>query len=157
MTNRREYIFLAIASTVLIFSVVTIHNVATIYSGNPTIFSFNLSHYFLIFLPLFVAVVLLLSAPTIALPGKVLEIYAFAVSFLAILVWVYSNFIVLDFGPLNGQEWNFQPVEEYRIVEIIGIVFASFILFYILINSPKVIFYFIIALNILLMIPTARR
>lgn len=155
MTNRKEYQFLAISSIILTFSVVTIHNVAEIYIGNPTSFSFNLSHYFLIFLPLFVAIVLLLSAPTIVLPDKMLEIYAFAISFLAILIWIYSSFIVLDFGPLNGQESDFRAVEEYRVVEIAGIAFASFIFFYILINSPKVIFYFTVALNILLMIPTA--
>ena len=153
--KKREYIYLAIASTVLLSSIVTIHNTATIYSGNIDNFSFNYSHYFLILLPLFVALAMLLLVPTIVLPGKVLKFYVLVVSFLAVLVWVYSNFIVLDFGPLDGQEWDFRIIKKYRVVEIVGIIIISFILFYVLLNSPKVILYFFISLNVLLMVPTA--
>ena len=153
--KRKDFIYLAIASAVLFASIITIHNPATVYIGNVEIFSLELRHFLLVSGIPFVSIAIVLVAPALVVRGKILHVYAFALSYLAILVWIYSNFIVLDFGLMDGRDWDFAIVDKFRWVEIPAIILSWFLLPFMVINKPRIFLYFFVFLNFALLVPTA--
>jgi hypothetical protein len=106
-SDRATFIALTSAASVLFASVFALHNIAGVHSGNLAGFHFALHQVFYIAGPLFLALAAYLIAPAFVLKGARLRGYAFIVAYLAVAAWVYSNFVVLDFGLLDGEIWDF--------------------------------------------------
>lgn len=156
MTNiSRDFRYVSAASAALLASVLLLHNVATVYTGNVEEFSFGLSHIYIFLIPLFLLTWFLLAGPAILLKGTALKVYAVTLSFLGILAWIYSNFIVLDFGLLDGRQLRFDLLKDYRVGEAVAIVVGWFVFGFALIRLPRVFLSFVVILNIGLWIPTA--
>lgn len=154
-SDRATLIALTSAASVLFASVFALHNIAGVHSGNLAGFHFALHQVFYIAGPLFLALSAYLIAPAFVLKGGRLRGYAFVIAYLAVAAWVYSNFVVLDFGLLDGEIWDFEPLKKYRAVEIAALIGAGFALWLAVVKRPKVTLYFLVFLNIALIGPTA--
>jgi hypothetical protein len=154
-SDRATFIALTSVASVLFASVFALHNIAGVHSGNLAGFHFALHQVFYIAGPLFLALAAYLIAPAFVLKGGRLRGYAFIVAYLAVAAWVYSNFVVLDFGLLDGEIWDFEPLKKYRTVEIAALIGAGFALWLAVVRRPKIVLSFLVLLNIALVGPTA--
>ena len=109
---------------------------------------------FYVTVPAFLFVCAYLMAPAFWLHGKRLRRYAFVITYLAVLAWLYSSFVVLDFGLLDGELWDFEPLKRYFILEIAGLIGAGVGLWFLLGRLPRICLYFLVILNIGLAAPT---
>jgi hypothetical protein len=153
--DRATFIYLTLASSTLFASIFTLHNIASVHSGNLEGFHFALYQIFYVSGPVFLILSAYLIAPAFILSGKRLQGYAFIISYLAVLVWIYSNFIVLDFGLLDGKLWDFEPLKKYLIVETAALIGAGLVFWFAMIRRPKIFLYFLVFLNMALVGPTA--
>ena len=154
VVTNRDFKYVVIWSAILLTSILFVHNVATVYAGNVEEFQFQLVHFFIFSVPLFLVNALVLAGPAIYLRREALKIYASGISFLAILAWLYSNFIVFDFGLLDGQDIRFQIAEDYELIEIAGIVVCAFLCGFLMVEKPRILSFFLICVNLVLLIPT---
>ena len=154
-SDRATFISLTMAASLLFASVFALHNIAGVHSGNLAGFHFALHQIFYLSAPLFVLLAAYLIAPAFVLKGGRLKGYAFVVTYLAVAAWIYSNFVVLDFGLLDGEIWDFAPLKEYRTVEIAALIAAGFALWLAVAKRPKVTLYFLAFLNVALVGPTS--
>lgn len=153
--ERKELKRLAIASATFLSAVFALHNVAVIYSGNSESFSFGLKHIFLVALAAFVVTALVLSLPAVVLRNAPLRVYAYSLCFLAAAAWIYSGFLVWDFGHLDGGGWDFSKFDKFRFYEISGLIAAWFAFYKVVVNRPRVFTYLFLFLNVALTVPTA--
>jgi hypothetical protein len=153
--ERGTFLHLALAASVLFAAVFSLHNVASVHSGNSEGFEFALYQVFYVTGPVFLFTCAYLMAPAFWLHEIRLRIYAFAISYIAVLAWVYSNFVVLDFGLLDGKVWDFEPLKRYLYLEIAVLIGAGAGLWFLLNRLPRICFYFLVILNIGLAGPTA--
>ena len=153
--DRATFIYLTLASSTLFASIFALHNIASVQSGNLEGFHFTLRQIFYVSGPVFLVLAVYLFAPVYILSGKRLRGYAFIISYLAVLVWIYSNFVVMDFGLLDGEIWDFEPLKDYLYVEIIILIGAGLAFWFALLAWPKIFLYFLVFLNIVLVGPTA--
>lgn len=153
--SRTTFRQLTLASSILFASVFTIHNIASVHSGNLAGFHFALHQVFYVSGPLFLFIFGYLFVPSFGLSGIRLRGYAFIITYFALLFWIYSNFIVMDFGLLDGSLWNFAPLNDYRFVEIATLVGAAVAVWTTMARWPKVCLYFLVGLNVALVGPTA--
>ena len=151
----RDFGYIAVWSAILLTSILFVHNVATVYAGNVEEFQFQLIHLFIFSVPLFLVSSLVLAGPAILMRRGALRIYASVISFLAILTWLYSNFIVFDFGLLDGQGLRFHIAEDYGLIEIAGIALCAFVCGFLTLEKPRILLFFLVCLNLILLIPTA--
>ena len=158
MDGKRErgtFLHLTLASSVLFAAVFSLHNVAGVHSGNSEGFQFALYQAFYVTGPVFLFTSAYLMAPAFWLHEIRLRIYAFAISYIAVSAWVYSNFVVLDFGLLDGKLWDFEPLYRYLYLEIAVLIGAGVALWFLLNRLPRICLYFLVILNIGLAAPTA--
>lgn len=158
MDGKRErvtFLHLTLASSVLFAAVFTLHNVASVYSGNSEGFEFALYQVFYVTGPVFLFTSAYWMAPAFLLHEIRLRIYAFTISYIAVLAWVYSNFVVLDFGLLDGKLWDFEPLKRYLYPEIAVLIGAGIALWFLVSRLPRICLYFLVILNIGLAGPTA--
>lgn len=153
--QRRELRYLAAAASVLLGTVVMFHNVAAIYDGNSEAFTFELNQLFLVLLVPFIAVTAVLIGPAMLLRAAFLKVYVYSLAFLAALAWIYSSFLVWDFGLLDGSDWDFSIADAYRPYELAGLLAVWLILYRLVLKRAKVITTFFVLLNVVLVIPTA--
>ena len=101
--ERGTFLHLTLASSVLFAAVFALHNVASVHSGNSEGFQYSLHQIFYVTGPVFLFASAYLMAPAFWLHGIRLRRYAFIISYIAVLAWVYGNFVVLEFGLLDGK------------------------------------------------------
>lgn len=101
--NGGAYRLLGFLSVLWATGVLLVHTPAQIYSGNAADFTFSLGDLLWEVAPVLAAIPLLLSLPLL-LPWQRFR-GAWAVGWFAVaaVVWVSSNFLVLDIGPLDGR------------------------------------------------------
>ena len=158
MDGKRErgtFLHLTLASSVLFAAVFSLHNVASVHSGNTEEFQYALYQVFYVTGLVFWLTSAYLMAPAFWLHGTRLRRYAFIISYIAVLAWVYSNFVVLDFGLLDGKVWDFEPLKRYLYLEIAVLIGAGVGLWFMLNRLPRICLYFLVILNIGLAGPTA--
>ena len=146
---------LAAASTVLLCSVVFFHNVAVIYDGNTEGFTFEPNQLFFVLLVPFIASLIVLVAPALLLRGTLLRVYVHGLVFLAGLAWIYSNFIVWNFGLVDGGDWDFSLVESYKPYELVALIVIWLALYRLVVKRTRVITTFFVFLSLVLAVPTA--
>ena len=149
-THRRVAIF----SASLIFLVLLIQNPANVFAGNIKEFSLNTIDYFGRLFPAYIFGSLVLALPAVFIRGRVLAFYALLLGFIAILIWVYSNIIVINFGVLDGGKFDFSTVSRirFRILETLLLASAFLGLFYLYIKYSKQASYLLATLNVIVAI-----
>jgi len=135
--------------------VVIFHNVAVIYDGNTEGFTFELNQLYFVLLGPFIASIVVLIAPALLLRGTLLKVYVHSLVFLAGIAWIYSNFIVWDFGLVDGGDWDFSVVDTYKPYELVALIVIWFVLYRLVVMRPRVITTFFVLLSVVLAIPTA--
>jgi len=152
--DRATYICLTLASGVLFASILSFHNIASVHDGNLDGFHFTLYQIFYFSAPVFLSLAAYLIVPVFFLSGNRLRGYAFVATCLGLLVWIYSNFIVPDFGLLDGELWDFAPLNDYLYLEIAAVLAAALAVWVAMAKRPKLVLYFLIGLNVALAGPT---
>lgn len=144
-THRRAVVF----SASLIFLVLLVQNPAVIFTGNLAEFRLNTVDYFSLLIPAFIVCAAVFSLPALLLRGRVLGMYALTISFFALLIWAYSNIIVVNFGELDGGKFDFSSVNQLWFLEALILLGVFCTLFYLYKNYSRPVSYFLIALNVL--------
>ena len=123
-THRR----VALLSSSLICLVLLVQNPAVIFAGNVKEFTLNTIDYFSFLIPAYIVCTVILFLPAFLLQKRILAGYALITSFLALLVWAYSNLIVIDFGVLDGGKFDFSIVDDFLPLEALGALAAFLVL-----------------------------
>lgn len=152
--ERGTFLRLIWASSLLFAAVLCLHNVAKVHGGNSGGFQFALHQIFYVTGPVFLVISAYLIVPAFWLHEIRLRIYAFALSYVAVLAWIYSNFVVLDFGLLDGKLWDFEPLSRYLYPEIAALIAAGVALWFVLNRLPRACLYFLAILNVGLVGPS---
>ncbi len=153
--ERGTFLHLTLASSVLFAAVFALHNVASVHSGNSEGFQYSLYQIFYVTGPVFLFASAYLMAPAFWLHGIRLRRYAFIISYIAVLAWIYGNFVVLEFGLLDGKLWDFEPLNRYLYLEIAVLIGTGVALWFLVNRLPRICLYFLVILNIGLAGPTA--
>ena len=138
----------------LLVSVLTLHNVATVYHGNVDEFTFGLDFFLPVCAVIFLLLLALLCIPIMLIKGLFLKVYAGFLVFFALMAWIYGNFVLVDFGLFDGLPLKFEPWEArapYEITVIyLGLIPASLAVYF----KPRATMLFLFFLNFGLAIPS---
>jgi len=144
-THKRVAIF----SASLICLVLFVQNPAVVFTGNVKEFTLNTVDYFSLLIPAYIICAAILSLPALFLQKRILAGYALLASFLALLIWVYSNLIVIDFGVLDGGKFDFSIVDNFLPLEVLGLLAALLALFWAYARFGRAVSCSLLVLNLL--------
>ncbi len=139
--------WIGVVSIGLLFLVLLIQNPVTIYVGNPNEVVISLVAALLVLIPLSACFILIGLAPLFLLCGTGLHAYSFAALASSLGVWIYSNFVRLDVGVLDGQRLNLDFGWTTYLLEGVTLLLGVLVLYWAFRRWPKVLRDFVFLLG----------
>ena len=133
----------------LFLLVLLLQNPVTLFAGNVHEFALNPTDYFPRLFAAYVVILVVVCVPIFLFRGILLAMVAVPVLFAALLLWTYSNILVIDFGKLDGGQFEFGVVEQYRYWELGASVLVFGGLLYLYVKYSLPLAYFMVVLNVL--------